>query len=104
MGELRRIDQEFGTAAHYTSPPGGIFLWVTLPKSVNTTKLAELAAAESVAINPGVEWSLENTAQRQLRLCFANPDNATIREGVSKLAKICHQEFGLPEFAGNVRR
>ena len=98
------IDREFGTSAEYEFPPGGIFLWVKLPESVNTRKLAIAAASEGVAINPGHEWSLQNDAKRYLRLCFANPSIETIDAGVSKLAQICFREFGLPEHGGNRSR
>lgn len=95
------IDREFGTTAEYTVPPGGIFLWVKLPDAVNTTQLAAAAEAEGVSINPGNEWSLQSDAAQHLRLCFANPDIATIETGIKKLAQICHREFGVPEFTGN---
>lgn len=90
------IDREFGTTADYHSPPGGIFLWVKLPDAVNTSKLAEVAALEGVAINPGNEWSLQSDSTQYLRLCFANPSAAVIDEGITQLAAICHREFGVP--------
>jgi 2-aminoadipate transaminase len=34
--------------------------------------------------------------QRRLRLCFALPTEQTLREGVARLAEVCHREFGLP--------
>jgi 2-aminoadipate transaminase len=39
-----------------------------------------------------------------MRLCFgqASPDN--IREGVARLAEICHSEFGVPLRGANVER
>ncbi len=98
------IDREFGASAEYEFPPGGIFLWVKLPESVDTTKLASAAAAEGVAINPGQEWSLNTDARRHLRLCFANPSVETIDEGITKLAQICFREFGVPEHGRNQPR
>ena len=95
------IDQEFGTTASYEYPPGGIFLWLKLPDAVDTAKLAVVAAEKGVALNPGEEWSLENDANQRLRLCFANPDVATIRKGVARLADICFEEFGVPAVGSN---
>lgn len=43
----------FGTSASYAIPEGGIFIWVTLPDTVDTTRLAAAALAEGVALNPG---------------------------------------------------
>jgi 2-aminoadipate transaminase len=39
-----------------------------------------------------------------MRLCFGNPTVDEIREGVTKLAKICHREFGVPERGSNMDR
>ncbi len=99
------LDREFGSAAHYVNPPGGIFLWVRLPAEVDTSALAVAAAQEGIAINPGVEWSHQmDNSHNWLRLCFANPDKATISEGVAKLAQVCHREFGVPVYGGNTPR
>ena len=47
------LEEQFGTAAEFAVPKGGIFLWVTLPEQVDTAKLAAPALAEGVAFNPG---------------------------------------------------
>jgi 2-aminoadipate transaminase len=50
-----------------------------------------------VAINPGTEWMTDAGAGRtRLRLCFAHPPEQVIRDGVARLAEVCHREFGLP--------
>lgn len=99
------LDAEFGAAAEYRRPEGGIFLWATLPEGVDTSRLATAAAAEGVAINPGAEWCADAEAgRRSFRLCFANAPEAAIREGVAKLAEVCRREFGLPERSANVVR
>lgn len=102
---MEAVEREFGTAAEFTAPKGGIFLWVTLPEPVDTNSLFKAAGAEGVAINPGAEWSADAAAgARRLRLCFAHPSAEQIREGVAKLAEICHREFGVPVRSGNVGR
>jgi len=82
------IDQEFGTTAEYTVPPGGIFIWIKLPAQVDTRVLEAAAAKEGVAINPGQEWSLQRDASQYLRLCFASPDQKAIEDGIAKLAEV----------------
>ena len=102
---MNALDEHFGTAAEFKAPKGGIFIWVTLPASVDTTSLAEAAAKEGVTLNPGAEWSADPDVGRQkLRLCFANPSEEIIREGVAKLAEICHRETGMPLRSANVER
>lgn len=96
---------EFGTTAEYKPPKGGIFIWVTLPDSIDTTELAERALAQGVALNPGADWSADpDSGRHSMRLCFGHPTIQEIREGVAKLADICHEMSGLPERSGNVQR
>ncbi|QCK87760.1 PLP-dependent aminotransferase family protein [Phreatobacter aquaticus] len=99
------LHEHFGTAAEFEVPPGGIFLWMTLPASVDTSRLYTVAAAAGIAINPGVEWSVDaGHGRRRLRLCFANPPIDVIRAGVAALAEVCHREMGVPERIGNVQQ
>lgn len=99
------LEEQFGAAAEFARPRGGIFLWVALPEAVDTTRLAQVAVAEGVAINPGAEWSADPAdGRRRLRICFAHPSVETIHAGIRKLADICHREFGVPVRGGNVVR
>ena len=102
---MEAVSAEFGTSAEFEKPAGGIFLWIKLPDQVDTMKLFQAAAKAGVAINPGVEWATDpGYAKSRLRLCFANPSEAQIREGVAALADVCHKEFGVPVRSGNVAR
>ncbi|MCB1509421.1 MAG: PLP-dependent aminotransferase family protein [Hyphomicrobiaceae bacterium] len=99
------LSAQFGTAAEFTKPKGGIFLWVKLPASVDTAKLAKLAAEAGVAINPGPEWSIDTTENsRCLRICYANPSVESIRAGVAKLAEVSNAAFGVPSRIANQDR
>src|SRR5215468_6649371 len=102
---IAALAEQFGTAAEFEDPKGGIFLWLKLPDSVDTQKLAQVALAEGLAINPGPEWSTDKGHGRsRLRLCFANPGKETIQDGVAALAQICHREFGVPTRIANIRQ
>jgi 2-aminoadipate transaminase len=102
---MEALAENFGAAAEFREPKGGIFIWVTLPEQVDTSKLFLAGMAEGVAINPGREWVADaETGRHSLRLCFGNASPQAIREGVAKLADICHREFGVPVQSGNVRR
>ena len=52
---MQALNEQFGTAAEFDDPKGGIFLWVKLPDTVDTAKLAQAALAAGVALNPGPE-------------------------------------------------
>jgi 2-aminoadipate transaminase len=99
------LAEQFGTSAEFDDPKGGIFLWVKLPDTVDTLKLAPAALAAGVAINPGPEWSTDKGyGKSRLRLCFANPSHDAIRQGVAALAEVCHREFGVPVRSANVEQ
>lgn len=98
------LGEAFGTTAEFKIPKGGIFLWVKFPEQVDAAKLAKVAGEAGIAINPGPEWSIAPDAHRCIRICYANPTAAEMREGIHKLADVCHETFGLPERSGNVQR
>ncbi len=100
---MEALKEQFGTAAEFDDPKGGIFLWVKLPDAVDTLKLAQAALPAGVALNPGPEWSTDKAYSKcRLRLCFANLEPATIHEGIAVLADVCRREFGVPSRIANV--
>jgi 2-aminoadipate transaminase len=102
---MEALNEQFGTAAEFEDPKGGIFLWVKLPDNVDTLKLYQKALAAGVAINPGPEWSTGKAhAGSRLRLCFASPSHEQIREGIAVLAEVCRREFGVPARIANVEK
>jgi 2-aminoadipate transaminase len=99
------LEEQFGTAAEFRRPQGGIFLWVTLPAAVDTAALAGPALAAGVAFNPGPDWAVDPAAARhRLRLCFGHLAPAEIGAGIARLAEICHRQTGIPERSANVAR
>jgi 2-aminoadipate transaminase len=102
---MEALDEQFGTAAEFDDPKGGIFLWVKLPDQVDTMKLVAPALAAGVSINPGPEWSTDKDyGKSRTRLCFAHPSHEEIRAGIAALAEVCRREFGVPARSANVER
>ena len=102
---MAALDEQFGTAAEFEDPKGGIFLWVKLPDQVDTQKLFAPALTAGIGINPGAEWSTDKSYGRsRTRLCFANPSPEAIRAGIAALAEVCRREFGVPARIANVER
>jgi 2-aminoadipate transaminase len=102
---MEALAEQFGTAAEFDDPKGGIFLWVKLPDNVDTMALYQAALKKGVAINPGPEWSTDAShSKSRMRLCFASPSHEEIREGIAILAQVCSEEFGVPARSGNVAR
>jgi 2-aminoadipate transaminase len=102
---MEALNEQFGTAAEFDDPKGGIFLWVKLPDHVDSLKLYQAALKEGVAINPGPEWSTDKAhSQSRIRICFASPSHQEIREGIAVLAEVCRREFGVPARSANVAK
>jgi 2-aminoadipate transaminase len=102
---IEALEENFGVAAEYRVPRGGIFIWVRFPDAVDTNKLVQAAGAEQILVNPGADWSADPVAGgHSIRLCFGHPTIDTIQEGVARLAEICHRETGIPIRSANVDR
>ena len=68
-------------------------------------KLVQAALAPGVALNPAPESSVNKAhTKNRLRLCFANPEPETIKQGVAVLAEVCRREFGVPLRSSNVEK
>lgn len=99
------LAEQFGTAAEFDDPKGGIFLWVKLPDNVDTPKLYQAALQQGVAINPGPDWSTDRAhSLSRMRLCFASPTHDEIRQGIAILAGVCREQFGVPTRSGNIEQ
>jgi 2-aminoadipate transaminase len=102
---VEAVEREFGTAVEPWLPKGGIFLWMKLPDQIDVRKLVQPALKAGIAFNPGPEWAVDgDAAKSRLRLCFGLTTKDEIRDGVAAFARVCHDETGIPEQSGNVRR
>jgi 2-aminoadipate transaminase len=88
---LGALDTHFSDIAHWTTPDGGLFVWLTLPASIDTWALAERAIQEAgVAFVPGGAFDVHGGSTHSLRLNFSAVDADSIREGVARLAALMH--------------
>ncbi len=97
------LNMQFGAAAEFRVPPGGMFVWVRFPPQVDNARLFQPCLDEGVAFNPGAEWSTEPAAAKNcIRLCFAYPSEHEIQEGIARLATVFRRETGIPPRSANV--
>jgi 2-aminoadipate transaminase len=73
----------------WTRPDGGMFLWVTGPEWLDSTELLVEALKEKVAFVPGADFFPGGGRKECMRLNFSNSSPDLIREGVSRLARLC---------------
>ena len=85
---LSALTDFFPASATWTKPEGGMFIWVTLPKHIDSMKLLDEAVAQNIAFVPGAPFYANNPEKNTLRLSFVTVPPAKIREGVEKLGKL----------------
>ncbi len=69
---LESLEEHMPEGVKWTRPEGGMFLWVTLPTSINTTEMMMEAVAEKVAYVPGVSFYPYGDVNNTMRLNFSN--------------------------------
>lgn len=86
------LEEQLGDFATWTKPQGGLFVWLTLPKGVDTWQMFQAAVDQKVAYIPGSAFAVHGGYENTMRLNFSNvtPDN--IREGVRRLAQVIDNE------------
>jgi DNA-binding transcriptional MocR family regulator len=71
----------------WTRPAGGLFVWVTLPETLNGAALLKQAVTEAkVAFVPGGAFFHDGSGSNTIRLSYSLPEPREITEGVRRLA------------------
>ncbi|WP_416983291.1 PLP-dependent aminotransferase family protein [Streptomyces sp. T028] len=71
----------------WNRPEGGMFLWVRLPESYDTTALLPQVVRQDVAYVPGAPFYAGEPDRSTLRLCFVTQTPEEIGEGLRRLGK-----------------
>jgi len=90
---LNALDKHFPPEAHWNRPEGGLFLWVTLPESVDTRKMFKRALAEKVAYVVGQAFHCDDGGRNTMRLNFSHASNEMIDEGIRRLGNVIREEL-----------
>jgi 2-aminoadipate transaminase len=85
---LSALTEYFPAAVTWTKPEGGMFIWVTLPKHIDTSKLIDEAIAQHVAFVPGAPFYANDPERNTLRLSFVTVPPEKIRTGIAVLGKL----------------
>lgn len=76
-----------------TNPGGGFYLWVDLPKSINSKTMLPRAVDNLVAYTPGTAFYGNGTGQEFLRISYSYPTPENIRVGIQRLANTINEEL-----------
>jgi 2-aminoadipate transaminase len=72
----------------WSRPEGGFFVWLELPKQVNTADMLPEAIEKGVAYVPGASFFADRSGTNTMRLNFSLPTEDGIEEGVRRLAEV----------------
>jgi len=70
----------------WTKPEGGLFLWVTVPKHIDTKELFYEAIKFKVAFVPGEVFYGENPSKNHMRINFSYASEKQLAEAVKRLS------------------
>ena len=85
---LAALERDMPDGAHWTTPHGGFFSWLTLPPGVDSVDLARRAAEKLVGIVPGSLFYADGRGGDSVRLSFSMVDESQIDEGIARLAAL----------------
>lgn len=72
----------------WTTPDGGFFIWVTLPDSIDTERLATQSKERGVAILPGAQCFVSDQGTNTMRLSYSYASDDQIEPGIKILADV----------------
>lgn len=84
---VARIEEHFPAGVDFTTPEGGMFLWVTLPEGLDTTELFPRALERGVAYVPGRPFYARGGGANTMRLSYSNATPAQIESGIQALGE-----------------
>lgn len=84
---LEELEINMPDGVTWTKPSGGLFLWVLLPESCNSTELLKIAVEQKVAFVPGSAFFPNGGGENTMRLNFSNAKPDMIRIGIKRLAQ-----------------
>ena len=90
---LAALEQNFGEAARWSHPLGGLFIWLEMPEGSQMAAAYERAFEGDVLYVAGSLTSADGISGANCaRLCFGYNKPDEIREGIARLAEVFERE------------
>ncbi|MFV0402129.1 MAG: PLP-dependent aminotransferase family protein [Oscillospiraceae bacterium] len=90
---LAEIAANFPAEVSYTKPSGGLFVWATMPKGIDSNEFAtKLVKERKVCVVPGTAFATKpGTPSSSIRMNFSMPSKENITIGVQKTAELMRE-------------
>ena len=75
----------------WTKPEGGLFLWVSMPKSIDADKLFHKAIEKNVAFIASSGFYFDDPVHNAMRINFSYPTPEQIEEGTKRLGAVIEE-------------
>jgi DNA-binding transcriptional MocR family regulator len=85
---LAALGKYFPDEASWTSPEGGMAIWVTLPEAVDANQILRESIEKGVVFSPGEHFYSSLPPSNMARLSFSTASPAAIEEAVKRLGGI----------------
>jgi 2-aminoadipate transaminase len=85
---LSALDQHAPKDSHWTKPTGGLFVWLELPITCDSTQLLTRAVEEGVVFVPGAPFFVDNIKQNTMRMAFSKETPERISTAITKLCAL----------------
>ena len=85
---ITAIEKEFSTNVHYSTPNGGMFLWLKFPSTIKAMEVLNRSIKEGIIFVPGETFYAEKAALNTARFNFSNTDETNIRYAIKKIGAI----------------
>ncbi len=93
---LAALDRHMPEGVTWTRPEGGMFIWLTLPEGLDSRALVRQSIdEEGIVFVPGTSFFADGSGQRHIRLNYTCSDDATIEDGIRRLAALISRQASL---------
>jgi len=90
---LAACERNLPEGTEWTTPQGGMSLWVRLPEPFDTAELLPRAEQANVSYLPGRHFAVTRPDRCALRLSFGALTPEEIEEGLARLGRVCREEL-----------
>lgn len=90
---LTALKKYFPAETTWNAPQGGMFIWVTLPQSIDAAQLLQQAIASHVAFVPGAPFFSDTPCHNTLRLSFVTVPVEKIDAGIQRLGALIREKM-----------
>ena len=90
---LAALGENFGSAATWSRPHGGLYIWLRMPEGADLVAARETALNADVGYQSGPPFAPDGVSGKNYaRLCFGYNTPEEIREGIARLAQVFERE------------